>query len=238
MNRNPTNQGGRQGYQNQRSTRHTRNNPLYDNLFNTSAPSIALSEASSDPMLSLTTPRRGEPIDAPLPTKIGRRRLSDYARLVVQRQTMRVNAPLQRGVNFKIDSYILDLLPTFHGLPSKDPYRHVDKFNQVCEFNQFQNVPSKTAKMRFFPFTLKERAKERFFTLAREFDSWRDTKDEFLCKYYSIGKTSVGRRAIGEFSIGPGEVFYEAWERLRDLLRQCCIMVYRSMRLPRFFMMA
>ena len=29
------------------------------------------------------------------------------------------------------------------------------------------------------------------------------------------------KRAIREFSQGPGEVFYEAWERLRDLLRQC-----------------
>ena len=29
------------------------------------------------------------------------------------------------------------------------------------------------------------------------------------------------RRAIREFSQGPGEVFYEACERLRDLLRQC-----------------
>ena len=29
------------------------------------------------------------------------------------------------------------------------------------------------------------------------------------------------RRAIRKFSQGWGEVFYEAWERLRDLLRQC-----------------
>ena len=43
----------------------------------------------------------------------------------------------------------------------------------------------------------------------------------FLHKYYSVGKTSVVRRAIHEFSQVPGEVFYEAWERLRDLLRQC-----------------
>ena len=46
-------------------------------------------------------------------------------------------------------------------------------------------------------------------------------EDAFLCKYYSIGKTSVVRRAIREFSQGPSEVFYETWERLRDLLRQC-----------------
>ena len=75
--------------------------------------------------------------------------------------------------------------------------------------------------MHFFPFTLKERAKEWFFTLGREFDSWRDMEDIFLRKYYSVGKTSAVRRAIRKFSQGLGEVFYEAWKRLRDLLRQC-----------------
>ena len=215
MHRNHRNRGGRQG---QQPTRHTRNNPLYDDLF---ASSRAPSEASSDSLLAIATPGRGELIDIPLPAEIVRRRLKDYARPVVQRQTTRVNAPLRRGANFKIDSHILGLLPTFHGLPSEDPYRHVDEFSQVCEFNQFHNVPSETAKMRFFPFTLKERAKEWFFTLGREFDSWRDMEDAFLRKYYSVGKTSAVRCAIREFSQWSGEVFYEAWERLRDLLRQC-----------------
>ena len=64
--------------------------------------------------------------------------------------------------------------------------------------------------MRFFPFMLKERAKEWFFTLGREFDSFRDKKDAFLRKYYLVGKTSAVRRAIRKFSQGPGEVFYEA----------------------------
>ena len=86
----------------------------------------------------------------------------------------------------------------------------MDEFIQVCEFNQFHNVPSETAKMRFPPFTLKERAKEWFFTLGREFDSWRDMEDVFLRKYYSVGKTSAVRRAIREFSQGLSEVFYEA----------------------------
>ena len=194
---------------------------MYEDLFTTSAHARAPSEASNDSISAISTPGQGEPIDAPLPAEIVRRCLSDYARPVVQRQTTRVNAPLQRGTNFKIDSHILGLLPTFHGLPSEDPYRHVDEFSQVCEFNQFHNVPSEMAKMRFFPFTLKERAKDYFFTLGSEFDSWRDMEEAFLRKYYSVCKTSTVRRAIHEFSQGPGEVFYEAWERLRDLLRQC-----------------
>ena len=188
---------------------------MYDDLF---ASSRAPSEASSDSIPDIATPRQGEPIDVPLPAEIVRRHLSDYARPVVQRQTTRVNAPLQRGANFKIDSHILGLLPTFHGLPSEDLYRHVEDFSQVCEFNQFHNVPSETG-VRFFPFTLKERAKEWFFTLGREFDSWRYMEDTFLRKYYAVCKTSAVRRVIREFSQGSAEVLYEAWERLRDLLR-------------------
>ena len=120
MNRHPRNRGGRQGHQNPQLTSHTRNNALYEDLFATSTHSRAPSEASSDSLPAITTPGRGEPIDAPLPAKIVGRRLSDYTRPVIQRQTMRVNAPLQRGANFKIDSHILGLLPTFHGLPSED----------------------------------------------------------------------------------------------------------------------
>ena len=75
--------------------------------------------------------------------------------------------------------------------------------------------------MCFFPFTLKERAKECLFTLGHEFDSWRDIEDSFLRKYYSVGKTSVVRRGIQEFSQGLGEVIYEALEILGDLLRRC-----------------
>ena len=62
-------------------------------------------------------------------------------------------------------------------------------------------------------------------------------EDAFLRKYYSVGKTSTVRRAICEFSQGPGEVFYKAWERLRDLLRQCPHHGIPKMRLLKFFMM-
>ena len=88
---------------------------MYDDLF---ASSRAPSETSSDSLPAIATPGRGDPIDSPLPVEIVRRRLSDYAIPVVQRQTTRVNVPLRRGANFKIDSLILGLLPTFHGLPS------------------------------------------------------------------------------------------------------------------------
>ena len=46
-------------------------------------------------------------------------------------------------------------------------------------------------------------------------------EEEFLRKYYSIGKTTSVRKALREFTQGTSETFHEAWERLRDLTREC-----------------
>ena len=46
-------------------------------------------------------------------------------------------------------------------------------------------------------------------------------EEEFLRKYYSVGKTTSVRKAIREFTQGTtSETFHEAWERLRDLTRE------------------
>ena len=46
-------------------------------------------------------------------------------------------------------------------------------------------------------------------------------EEEFLRKYYSVEKTTFVRNAMREFTRGPSETFHEAWERLRDLTREC-----------------
>ena len=46
-------------------------------------------------------------------------------------------------------------------------------------------------------------------------------EEEFLRKYYSVGKTTSVRKAIREFTQCSSETFHEAWERLRDLMRKC-----------------
>ena len=123
-----------------------------------------------------------------------RKCLSDYARPVLQRPVMRIHAPLNRGANFRIDSHEMSMLPNFHGKPSKDPYRHVDELSQVCEINYFQNVPADMMKMKLFPATLRDRDKDRFLKLGKEFTSWTEMEEEFLRKYYSVGKITSFRK--------------------------------------------
>ena len=64
-----------------------------------------------------------------------RRRLSDYARPVLQRLVTRIHALNCRNANFRIDLHVMSMLPIFHGKPSEDPYRHVDELSLVCEIN-------------------------------------------------------------------------------------------------------
>ena len=142
-----------------------------------------------------------------------RRRLSDCARPVLQRPVTRIHAPLARNANFRIDSHVMSMLPIFYGKPSEDPYRHVDEVSQVCEINQIHNVSADIMKMKLFPTTLRDRAKDWFLKLGKEFTSWTEMEEEFLRKYYSVGKTTSVMKAMREFTQGPYETFHEAWER-------------------------
>ena len=57
-------------------------------------------------------------------------------------------------------------------------------------------------------------------------------EEEFLRKYYSVEKTTSVRKVIREFTQGSSETFQEAWERLRDLTRECL-----TISLHKYFMM-
>ena len=127
---------------------------------------------------------------------------------VLQRSVKRIHAPLNRGTNFRTDSHVMSMLQIFHGKPCEDPYRHVDKLSQVCEISHLHNVPTNTMKMKLFPATLRDRAKDWFLKLGKEFTSWVEMEEEFLRKYYSVGKTTSVRKAIHEFTQGTSEMFH------------------------------
>ena len=46
-------------------------------------------------------------------------------------------------------------------------------------------------------------------------------EEEFLRKYYSVGKITSLWKAIRKFTQGKSETFHEALKRLRDLTREC-----------------
>ena len=56
------------------------------------------------------------------------------------------------------------ILPDFRGLENENPYVHVRVFEEVIGSFYTQNM-IETAKLRFFPFSLKDKAKGWLYTV-------------------------------------------------------------------------
>ena len=142
------------------------NSPLNVDLFERFSQSPDTTETSS-------TVEPIEPVEmAWNDERNARKRLSDYARPVLQRHVTRIHAPLNIGAHFRIDSHVMSMLPIFHGKPSEEPNRHVDELSQVCKINHLQNAPADIMKMKLFSGTLRDRAKDWFLKSGKEFTSW------------------------------------------------------------------
>ena len=100
------------------TTLRLRNNPLHVDLF----------ERSLQSPTSFKSFWTVEPVEMALNDKGNTVKcLSDYARPVLQSWVTRIHTRLNRGPHFRINSYVMSILPIFHGKPFKDPYRHMDE---------------------------------------------------------------------------------------------------------------
>ena len=84
----------------------------------------------------------------------------------------------------------MSMLPIYHGKPFDDPYRHIDEHSQVYEIHQIHNILAYEVKMKVFLTTLRDRDKYWFLQLGKEFTSSAKMEEEFLWKYYYVGKTT------------------------------------------------
>ncbi|XP_058213682.1 uncharacterized protein LOC131325434 [Rhododendron vialii] len=130
--------------------------------------------------------------------------------------------PTITAAQYEIKSHTLQMLPSFHGLDNEDPFKHIDEFVEKSSTVKIQNFSDDALKLKLFPFSLKDRAKDWLNSLATgSITTWAQLQQEFLTKYFPIGKTILYRQAITSFSQVDGEQFHETWERLSQLTRKC-----------------
>ncbi|KAL4341928.1 hypothetical protein GQ457_08G023240 [Hibiscus cannabinus] len=65
----------------------------------------------------------------------------------------------QGDTPFQLKTGLIHLLPTFHGLPSEIPHKHLAEFHLVCSSMKAQGVSEDQIKLRAFPFSLSGIAK-------------------------------------------------------------------------------
>nr|GEZ12999.1 reverse transcriptase domain-containing protein [Tanacetum cinerariifolium] len=83
-------------------------------------------------------------------------------------------------------------------------------------------VPNTTVKLFLFPFSLEGEARIWLDKEPpRSILTWEDLVSKFINQFFPQSKTTYLRNEITNFLQKPNETFNEAWERFKDLLRQC-----------------
>ena len=58
-----------------------------------------------------------------------------------------------------VRTYLVPLLPTFHGMESENPYSDMMEFEEVCNTFKEETVIVDLMRLKLFPFTFKDKAK-------------------------------------------------------------------------------
>ncbi|KAL0394795.1 UNVERIFIED_CONTAM: hypothetical protein Slati_4445700 [Sesamum latifolium] len=92
------------------------------------------------------------------------RTINEMTSLDLNQQPICIEYPTL-DVDFKLKSGLIHLLPTFHGLAGEDPHKHLKEFHVVCSGMRLQGVTEEQVKLRAFPFSLGDKAKDWLYSL-------------------------------------------------------------------------
>nr|GEW22615.1 reverse transcriptase domain-containing protein [Tanacetum cinerariifolium] len=124
--------------------------------------------------------------------------------------------------NFKLKQTLINLVQSNQFTGRQDPHNHLRFFNKFTSTFRHPEVPNTMIKLLLFPFSLEGKAriwvdKEP----PRSILTWEDLVSKFINQFFPPSKTTYLYNEITNFLQKPNETFNEAWERFKDLLRQC-----------------
>ncbi|CAN6716221.1 unnamed protein product [Malus baccata var. baccata] len=123
---------------------------------------------------------------------------------------------------FELKSSLLHHIPKYHGLPMEDPNKHLKEFEVVCSSMTPINVDGSILKMKAFPFSLMEKAKDWLYELAPgTVTSWESMKRAFLEKFFPTSRVILLRKRISGIQQEEGESFPTYYERFKSLVASC-----------------
>ncbi|XP_027169579.1 uncharacterized protein LOC113769319 [Coffea eugenioides] len=123
---------------------------------------------------------------------------------------------------FELKSGLIHLLPTFRGVAGEDPHKHLKEFHVVCSTMRPQGVTEEQIKLRAFPFSLADKAKDWLFYLpSGSITTWEALKRQFLEKFFPASRAANIRKEICGVRQANGEILYEYWERFKQLCASC-----------------
>ncbi|XP_023766047.2 uncharacterized protein LOC111914567 [Lactuca sativa] len=146
--------------------------------------------------------------------------LCQWSRQEVTQQPLCITYPA--ATNLELKSGLIHLLPTFRGLENEDHHKFLTKFHVVCVGMKPHNVTEEQIKLRAFPFTVQDAAKDWIYDLPPgTVTTWVDLARLFLDKYFLEMKASALQREIIGIKRHKREAFHTYWERFKKLYARC-----------------
>ena len=128
----------------------------------------------------------------------------------------------QDNDNFTLKTGLVHLLPSYHGLENEDPNKHLKEFHVVCLSMKPHNVTEDLIKLKAFPFSLKDRAKDWLYSLPPgSVTTWNQMARLFLDKIFPASRAAALRREICSIKQRDVETLHEYWERFKHLCVSC-----------------
>lgn len=92
---------------------------------------------------------------------------------------------------------LIQLLPKFRGLDNEDPYRHLKEFHLVCLTLKPQYISEEQVKLRAFPYSLDDAAKEWLLYLpGNSINTWKDMRVLFMERFFPASRVMDIMREI------------------------------------------
>ncbi|KAM1074448.1 hypothetical protein ACFX2B_019196 [Malus domestica] len=123
---------------------------------------------------------------------------------------------------FELKSSLLHHIPKYHGLSMEDPNKHLKEFEVVCSSMTPVNVDGSILKMKAFPFSLMDKAKDWLYELAPgTVRSWESMKRAFLEKFFPTSRIILLHKKISGIQQEECEYFPTYYERFKSLVASC-----------------
>ncbi|KAL5559239.1 hypothetical protein UlMin_035450 [Ulmus minor] len=118
-----------------------------------------------------------------------RRALRDYVAPNVIGTTSGIRRPTIQANNFEIKPYFIKMVQAnqFGGMSKDDPNAHISSFLEVCDLCKINGVSEDAVRLRVFPFSLRDRAKEWLNSLPpRSITTWNELYQRFIMGWFPM----------------------------------------------------
>ena len=124
--------------------------------------------------------------------------------------------------NYELRSGTIHLLPHFCGHSNEDPHKHLKEFQVVSATMKPNGVSDEQVKLRLFPFSLKDKAKDWLYELpSGTITTWEQMARIFLVKFFPAKRASEIRKELVSIQQTDRELFHENWDRFKRLIASC-----------------